>query len=104
MAAQLVAQKPTIKILLYTDNPAMENNDAFFGLQSMNERLLSHAPRFAKLQTTIVCRSSSDANHADNKINVVLDREVQQTGQPFDEIWFFETVLRKPRDLAGSTL
>ena len=67
----------------------MENNDAFFGLQSMNERLLSHAPKFAKLQTTIVCRSSSDQNHADNKINVVLDREVQQTDQPFDEIWFF---------------
>ena len=89
MAAQLAAQKPTIKILIYTDNPAMENDDSFFGLQSMRERLLSHAPRFAKLQTTTVCRSSSDQNHADNKINVVLDREVQQTGQPFDEIWFF---------------
>lgn len=88
MPAQLATPKPKIRILIYTDNPAMENNDAFFGLQSMTERLKAHGPKFAELVPVIVCRSSSDQNHADKKINVVLD-EAQKKGEPYDEIWLF---------------
>lgn len=89
MSAQLSADKPTIKILLYTDDPQIsQSNDLgeFLGLGSMIERLHQHAPAFADLKTKWVSRSSD--HPFDNKLNVVLARELE-TGQPFDEIWFF---------------
>lgn len=92
MTFQLATEKPTIKILLYTDDPQIsESNsfDEFLGLGSMIEQMQAHAPAFANLATKWVCRSSDADHHADNKINVVLDREVAETGKPFDEIWFF---------------
>jgi hypothetical protein len=92
MSAPLLTDKPTIKILLYTDDPKMTETDdfgEFLGLGSMIARLKAHAPTFATLSPKLVCRSSDDAHHADNKINDVLTREVQETGEPFDEIWFF---------------
>ena len=90
MSAQLSADKPTIKILLYTDDPQISPSNKvgeFLGLGSMIERMQQHTPAFAGLDTKWVSRNSKD--HADNKINVVLAREVEETGQPFDEIWFF---------------
>src|SRR5215213_2751609 len=85
-SAQLEAEKPTIKILLYTDDPQIApTNDAgqFFGLGSMIERLQAHAPTFANIETKWVSRNSDAAHHADNKLETILSNE------EFDEIWFF---------------
>lgn len=90
MTAQLLAQKPTIKILLYTDDPnAISDGDNLLGLSSMMERLDAYAPVFANLSVKWVSRSSDCNHHADNKLNVVMKREIEETGEPFDEIWFF---------------
>ena len=79
-------EKPTIKILLYTDNPKIaETNDfgQFFGLGSMIARAEAHAPTFATLDFRWVCRNPNDDSPAANKLDDVLRRE------SFDEIWFF---------------
>jgi hypothetical protein len=90
MTAQTTAEKPTIKILLYTDDPnAISESDNLLGLSSMKERLEAHAPAFAKLSIKWVSRSSDRNHHADNKLDVVMSREEVETGAPFDEIWFF---------------
>jgi len=89
MSAQLAAAAPTIKILFYTDDPQVAISDRpgeLLGIGSMVQRLHAHAPAFAKLETTLINRN--DTAHADNKLDVVLNREAQ-TGKPFDEIWFF---------------
>lgn len=83
--------KPTIKILLYTDNPLIAPTDdfgEFFGLGSMIERLQDHAPTFANIDVRWFSRNSDDDNQANNKLNDLLNREAA-TGEPFDEIWFF---------------
>ena len=90
MTAQIVAKKPVIKILLYTDDPnAISDGTNLLGLSSMIDRLKAHAPLFADLAVKWVSRNSDSQHHADNKLNVVLAREVEETGEPFDEIWFF---------------
>ncbi len=90
MPAQLPTQRPTIKILLYTDDPcAITDGKNLLGLGSMIERLNAHAPAFADLSIKWVSRSSDYNRHADNKLNLVMRREVELTGDPFDEIWFF---------------
>jgi len=90
MTAPILAARPTIKILLYTDDPnAITIGNNLLGLSSMVERLNAHAPVFADVSTKWVSRSSDDNHHADNKLNVVMRREVEETGEPFDEIWFF---------------
>lgn len=89
MTPQLAAERPTIKILLYSDDPrSITNGTKLLGLSSMIERLQAHAPAFAELSIKWVSRSSSDAVRPDNKLNVVLEREAE-TGAPFDAIWFF---------------
>jgi len=90
MTAQTLAEKPTIKILLYTDDPnVISDGKNLLGLNSMIERLKAHAPVFADLSIKWVSRSSDPNHHADNKLNLVMCKEVEQTGEPFDEIWFF---------------
>lgn len=90
MTAQLAAEKPTIKILLYTDDPrSITNGTKLLGLSSMIERLKAHSPTFADLDVKWVSRSSTNDARADNKLNVVLEREVAENRPPFDEIWFF---------------
>ena len=90
MTAQLLAQRPTIKILLYTDDPnAISAGTNLLGLSSMIERLQAYAPVYANLSIKWVSRSSDCNHHADNKLDVVMQREAEQTGAPFDEIWFF---------------
>ncbi len=85
----LFTEKPTIKILLYTDDPneATRGND-LFGIGSLIERLEAHAPAFAALRIERVSRSSLKI-HADKKIDSVLKKEGETAGQTFDEIWFF---------------
>ncbi|MEN3328160.1 MAG: hypothetical protein V7638_2967 [Acidobacteriota bacterium] len=90
MTAQLAAEKPTIKILLYTDDPrSITDGTKLLGLSSMIERLKAHSPAFADLEVKLVSRSSTNDARADNKLNVVLEREVAEKRAPFDEIWFF---------------
>ena len=49
MAAQLLAKRPKIKILLYTDDPtAISEGKNLLGLSSMIERLKAHAPVSSK--------------------------------------------------------
>ena len=82
---------PTIKILLYTDDPVNvsptdEHKD--LGLVKMLEHLRAREPAFAKFCIKWVSRNSSPTSHADQKLDDVLNKE-SQTGQPFEEIWFF---------------
>jgi hypothetical protein len=91
MSEQLAANRPTIKILLYTDDPQVSPTDhlgEFLGLGSMIERLNQHAPTFADLNIKWISRSTDSSSHANNRIDDVLAQEAQ-TGEPFDEIWFF---------------
>lgn len=90
MTAQSLAARPKIKILLYTDDPnAITARNNLLGLSSMIKRLRAHAPVFADLSVKWVSRSSDCDHHADNKLNLVMSQEVERTGEPFDEIWFF---------------
>jgi hypothetical protein len=82
----LAPEKPTIKILIYTDDPQIaltKDFGQFFGLGSMEDRLLAHEPTFATVNFQWFSRNSSADNHADNKLDDILSRE------DFDEIWFF---------------
>lgn len=85
----LFAEKPTIKILLYTDDPneAKPNND-ISGVGSLIQRLEARQPAFATVHVDRVSRSSGPQCHADKKIDDVLRKELA-TGQTYDEIWFF---------------
>lgn len=86
MTVELAAEKPTINILLYTDDSQFSESESFsdfLGLGLMIEHLHAHAPTFANLTTTLVNRST--AQHADNKLDAVL------ANGSFDEIWFFGT-------------
>lgn len=90
MTAPLLT-KPTIRILLYTDDPRITTSKSkrrFFGLGSMIERMLDHAPVFADLKPTLVSRNPDRNSHAKFRINEVL-AQAQAKGEPFDEIWFF---------------
>src|SRR5689334_9661231 len=90
MTAQRLAARPKIKILLYTDDPnAITAGNNLLGLGSMIRRLKAHAPMFADLSVRWVSRSSDGDHHADNKLDKVMSRELDKTGEPFDEIWFF---------------
>lgn len=83
---KLAPEKPTIKILLYTDDPQIAPTNEFgqfFGLGSMIDRLKVHEPAFATLDIQWVSRNSNANSHADNKLTDILSRE------HFDEIWFF---------------
>ena len=85
-------KKPNIKILLYTDDPQIAPTSdfgRFFGLGSMIERLQAHAPTFATIEIKWASRNSDATHHADNKLDALLRKEVADTREPFDEIWFF---------------
>lgn len=86
-------KKPKIKILLYTDAPTevVEAPVGSFGLGRMIQQLKSHEPAFADVCVKWAGRYSKDSRRADNKINVVMDKEVKETNEPFDEIWVFGT-------------
>lgn len=79
----LPQEKPTIRILLYTDDPqSITKDDELLGLSTMIEHLKAHAPTFANLSIEWLSRNSSKANHADVKLSAELLEK-------FDEIWFF---------------
>lgn len=87
----LSAEKPTIKILLYTDTPNVFTLafDMKFSLAPMVEHLMGHAPAFADLCIRWVSRYPAGSSQPVKKINDVLDEELCGTKKPFDQIWFF---------------
>jgi len=78
---------PTIRILLYTDDPdgvtESSAQEKSLSLGLMLERLRSHAPVSARLDPKYVCRYRLGDPKFVDKLNTVLGRE------SFDEIWFF---------------
>jgi hypothetical protein len=88
----LAVPVPTIKILLYTDDPdnvvPYKDDEKDLGLFEMLEHLMARQPASAKFSTKWVSRNSSNQTHADQKLHDVLETE-RLTGHPFDEIWFF---------------
>lgn len=83
-------ERPTIKILLYTDAPndVVKERVGDFGLGQMIALLEAHSPAFANLCVKWESRYPKGSTKAENKIHVVLRKE-EATGQPFDQIWFF---------------
>jgi hypothetical protein len=84
------SEKPTIKVLLYTDDPLfiVKEPGPPFGLGLMINHLLGHPPAFANLSITWQSRYVGATSTANNKINVALERE-EAKNEPFDQVWFF---------------
>jgi hypothetical protein len=87
------ADKPTIKVLLYTDDPqeVVRETGRPLGLGSMIGHLGTHPLAFANLSIQLKSRyPNGAANNGQpvQRINTVIEQE-EQTGQPFDEVWFF---------------
>lgn len=84
------AEKPTVKILLYTDDPSqvVGGTGPPLGLGRMVDHLRGQAPAFANLCIKYKSRYPLGSTSAENKINVVLENE-DKTGAPFDQVWFF---------------
>lgn len=83
-------ERPTIKILLYTDSTdVVKEPVGTFGLGLMINLLKAHAPAFADVRVKFERRYPPGSTRAENKIHVVMKREEVTTGEPFDQIWFF---------------
>lgn len=84
-------ERPIIKILLYTDarDDIVQEPVGKFGLGRMIKLLHEHGPAFAELCVKWESRYPKGSSHAENRIHVVMKREEDKTGQPFDQIWFF---------------
>jgi hypothetical protein len=80
----LNAERQTIRLLLYTDDPRIitTNIDDQMGLTTMIKHLKAHEPAFAKIEVELVSRSSNSQIHADNKLDA-------ERLQKYDEVWFF---------------
>lgn len=84
----LNAGKPTIRILLYTDDPfGITDNDEVLGLGTMKRHLKAHAPAFANLLVEWVSRYSKTTMRAENKLDALL----KQRCKGYDQVWFFGT-------------
>jgi hypothetical protein len=78
---------PIVKILLYTDEPLKVKDDSIqpWSLGVMLRHLAAHAPAFASLCIRLVSRNSTPQNHADNRLDELIEEG------DFDQIWFFGT-------------
>jgi hypothetical protein len=78
---------PTIRILLYTDDPINVTDDVVqdFSLGVMLQHLAAHAPTFASLCVKLVSRNSNFNSHADRRLDDLI-----KNGN-FDQVWFFGT-------------
>lgn len=89
---RLSADIPTIKILLYADDPfeVIETSakERALSLGLMLAHLKAHEPASARIRTTYVCRYSPTNLGTVNRIHTILENEAR-TGAPFDQIWFF---------------
>lgn len=73
--------KPTIRILVYTDEPEADFNDLGFGLGTMRAHLEAHKPKYADLTVCRLLRNPMQSAAAANKLLPDLIAN-------FDEIWF----------------
>lgn len=82
--------KPTIKILLYTDAPKLvtRRRTGPFSLGRMIQHLEGHSPAFARFDIRLESRYRNNSFTADNKLHDLLEAEAR-AGAPFDQIWFF---------------
>jgi hypothetical protein len=80
MSAPLLTNKPTIKILLYTDDPnGITTGQDTLDLGTMLDHLDAHAPAFAQLDVQWLSRNSRDAEY----------KLTAKMLMGYDEIWFF---------------
>lgn len=83
------SEKPTIRILLYTDDKIVARETGpSFGLGEMIRHLETRPPAFANLSIKLECRYPPDSTAASRKVNVVLN-EAEDAKKPFDQVWFF---------------
>lgn len=84
------AEKPTIRILLYTDDPELvvEQTGPPFGLGAMIEQIRSHPLAFANVLPVLESRYPNRTATPVKKINTLL-KEAEDKNEPFDQIWFF---------------
>lgn len=78
-----VAVKPTIQILIYTDDPNRVREDGPFGIAELRRQIATHLPAFADIRLTVVSRNSDKFHHADH----LLDRELARGD--YDQVWMF---------------
>jgi hypothetical protein len=85
-----LADKPTIRILLYTDDrqEVVNRPVGTFGLGRMIRQLRAHAPAFADLDIQYETRYPAGSSEAKNKIHVVLAK-ADEAKKTIDQIWFF---------------
>lgn len=84
------AEKPTIRILLYTDDPELvvEETGPPFGLGAMIDQIRSHPLAFANVLTVLKSRYPNRTATPVQKINTLL-KEAEDKNEPFDQVWFF---------------
>jgi hypothetical protein len=76
------ANEPTVRILLYTDDPDVADDTTGWGLQVMKEHIKARPPAFAKLCIDLINRNSETKQCAENKLYPELINKYHQ-------IWFF---------------
>jgi len=82
-----VVRRPTIRVLIYTDDPEKVREDGIFGIRELRKQIAAHPLGFADIDlATPVSRNSSASHHADRKINDELNRDPKN---PYHEVWFF---------------
>lgn len=90
---RLDVEIPTIKILLYADDPedvtTSTANGKMLSLGLMIAHLMAHEPASARIRITYKCRYRRGNSTPVNKIHDLLDDERRRTGTTFDQIWFF---------------
>ncbi|HEX8142365.1 MAG TPA: hypothetical protein VF553_07200 [Pyrinomonadaceae bacterium] len=80
--SRLLAERPTIRILIYTDDPETTDGNGSFALGQMIAHIKAHKPTFAVLDIKFKCRNSDIETHADNKLD-------EATLDEYDQVWFF---------------
>ena len=82
------SKPPTIRILLYTDDPnGITDGEVAFGLGLMIRHLLAHKPFFADVVVEWISRISSQTGKAENRLDALLTN----SSKSYDEVWFFGT-------------
>jgi hypothetical protein len=78
------ANEPTLRILLYTDDPDVADETTGWSLSRMTAHIKARPPAFAKLCIDLINRNSGTEQRADNKLYPELISKYHQ-------IWFFGT-------------
>jgi len=82
-------EKPSIRVLIYTDDPNKIREDGNFGIREFRRQLAAHPPAFANIDLRPVISRNSGPHlnqHADRRIDTELN---QNPNSPYHEVWFF---------------